>query len=113
MKKIIPIITAIIALCAASSCNEKPTHYSFVQNYEDGKQIVERIDAKNDTDALKLFIDRMSAILLASMADSTTEKAPIKDMFIISPKGDTLNTNAELMQVIEKQLVDQKQVITE
>ena len=107
MRKIIPAV--IIALCMLSSCNEKPKHYSFVQNMSDGKQVVEEIDAQNDTVALKMFLDRMSKVIIANMENTDSTSAQIESMFVISPDGDTLNTNQELIQAIEMQVLDRQQ----
>ncbi len=107
MRKIIPAV--IIALCMLGSCNEKPKHYSFVQNMSDGKQVVEEIDAQNDTVALKMFLDRMSKVIIANMENTDSTSAQIESMFVISPDGDTLNTNQELIQAIEMQVLDRQQ----
>ena len=107
MRKIIPAV--IIALSMLGSCNEKPKHYSFVQNMSDGKQVVEEIDAQNDTVALKMFLDRMSKVIIANMENTDSTSAQIESMFVISPDGDTLNTNQELIQAIEMQVLDRQQ----
>lgn len=113
MKKLIPILAIIMALYA-TSCNEKPKHYTFVKNLAGGKQVVENIDATNDTVALNLYLDRMSQVIVAAMTDSTSEDSQIESMYVISPDGDTLNTNKELMKVIEQQVVEKsKRVVNQ
>ena len=106
MKRLIPALALAIVLCAVSSCNEKPRHYTFVQNMSDGKQVVETLDAKNDTVALNMYVDRMSKVIVEAMTDTAANKAQIESMYVISPEGDTLNTNKELMHVIEQQILE-------
>ncbi len=106
MKRIIPAIITGAALLLLFSCNEKPRHYSFIQNMSDGQQIVENIDAKNDTDALNMYIDRMSKVIVENMNKTDSTAGPqIVSMYVVSPDGDTLNTNKELMHVVEEQIM--------
>lgn len=106
MKLITSLLTAVMAIACLSSCNEKPRHYTFIQNMSDGKQIVEQIDAKNDTVALNLFLDRMTKAIVDNLEDSDSTSAKVESTYIISPDGDTLNTNLELTQAIEKQILN-------
>ena len=64
----------------------------------DGQELVEEIKAKNDTDALKLYLDRMEKILVENM--DKPDQQQYKVMYVISPDGDTLNTNEQLLQSI-------------
>ena len=107
MRRILPLFVTVMALVCLSSCNEKPRHYQFVQNMADGKQTVEQFDAENDTVALNKYIDRMTKVLMENLSGENKGPA-IESMYVISPDGDTLNTNKELMQVIEKQLSAKK-----
>ena len=122
MKKIIPILMLAALCCGVISCNEKPAKeqntesedvelisYKFVQVMDDGSQISDKIEAKNDTDALTKFIDRMTKVVVEE-ATAGDSKVKTESMYVISSKGDTLNTNEELMSVIEKQVANQQPV---
>ena len=100
MKKIISVLLLAV-VCCMFSCNEKPKSYKFVKVTNDGKEEVEKIEAKNDTDALKLYFDRMEKIIMANIGK---QEEPFKAMYVISPDGDTLNTNAELLEAVAKTL---------
>jgi len=102
------VLTAMVAMCCLWSCNEKPRHYQLVQNMADGTQTVEKFDAANDTVALNQYLDRMTKIIVENMADSTAKSPAVESMYVISPDGDTLNTNEELMHVIEQQFMQQQ-----
>jgi hypothetical protein len=97
MMKRLFLISILAAVCCGCfvSCNEKPTHYRFVKVLNDGKEEVEQLDAKDDTAALNIYMKRMEEILVESIEKQ--EESPYKSMFIISPDGDTLNTNEELL----------------
>ena len=88
MKKILFILMAAIVCCSVISCNEKPKQYKFVKVMNDGKEQVEELDAKNDTDALKQYIIRMEKILTTSIAKG--EEPDFKVMFIVSPEGEVV-----------------------
>ncbi len=107
MKKIIPFLMLAVLCCGMISCNEKPAKdkekdsgdvelisYKIVKNLADGSQVTDKIEAKNDTDAVRKFIDLMTKDVVA---DSEKDSTTIKSMYIISPKGDTLNTNDQLI----------------
>ena len=100
MKKIISILLLTVVCSCVFSCNEKPRSYKFVKIANDGKEVVETLEAKNDTDALKLYFDRMEKIIIANIGKGE----PFKAMYVISPDGDTLNTNAELLEAVAKTL---------
>ena len=101
MKRFI-LISLVAAVCCGcfTSCNEKPQHYRFVKITTDGKEVVEQMDAKDDTVALNLYLKKMEEILVNSIGKE--EESPYKAMFIISPNGDTLNTNEELLKKVVK-----------
>ena len=101
MKKIVSVLLLAVVCCCLFSCNEKPKNYRFVKVANDGKEEVEKIEAKNDTDALKLYFDRMEKIILANIGK---QEEPFKAMYVISPDGDTLNTNAKLLEAVAKTL---------
>ncbi len=101
MKKIVCALLLAVVCCGVFSCNEKPKSYRFVKVTNDGKEEVENIEAKNDTDALNLYFDRMEKIIVENIGKETQ---PFKSMFVISPEGDTLNTNKELIEAISKNL---------
>ena len=101
MKRFILISIVLAACCGILlSCNEKPKHYKFVMLTNDGKEEVEQLDAKNDTDALNIYLKRMEEILVKSIEKQ--EESPYKSMYVISPDGDTLNTNEELLNAVVK-----------
>ena len=104
MRRLFPLLAAVIAMSWLTSCNEKPRHYQMVENMANGQQVIEKFDAANDTVALNLYLDRMTKVIMANMTDSTSQAPAVESMYVISPDGDTLNTNDELMRVIEKQL---------
>lgn len=85
--------------CIVTSCNEKPKNYRFVKIMPDGKEVVEDISAVNDTDALRQYMTAMEQAVLATI-DKPGEQH--KAMFVISPDGDTLNTDNELMEAAMK-----------
>ncbi len=101
MRRIIPILAIAIVLSLLSSCNEKPRHYKFVKKLKDGTEKLEKIEAKNDTDALNLYIDRMSAVVVDNL---NNPREQIEAMFVVSPEGDTLNTNEELLKCVMERI---------
>jgi len=101
MRRIIPaLLVAAIVMAGATSCNKKPKSYTIVTNTTDGKSQEEVITAANDTDALNLYLDRMSAIIVANMEKKSAPD--IKSMYVLSPDGDTLNTDEGLLQAVMK-----------
>ena len=101
MKKIVSILLlAAIVCCGAISCNEKPKNYRFVTLGKDGKEKVDEFSAKNDVEALKLYFDRMEKVIMDNIGKEPTYEA----MYVLSPDGDTLNTNKELLQSVMKDL---------
>ena len=99
MKRIIPILLTAALCCGVLSCNEKPKSYRFLKVMNDGKEVVENIQAVNDTDALNQYFERMEKVIIANLDKS---EEPFKAMFVISPEGDTLNTNKELIEAVMK-----------
>ncbi|MBQ3364084.1 MAG: hypothetical protein IJG42_09070 [Muribaculaceae bacterium] len=99
MKRIIPILLTAALCCGVLSCNEKPKSYRFVKVANDGKEVVEKFVASNDTDALNQYFERMEKIIVENI-DKAEE--PFKAMFVISPDGDTLNTNKALIEEVMK-----------
>ena len=105
------IVLAAACCCMFSSCNEKKAQeqgqeqeqtesYRFVKVMPDGKEQVEDISAKNDTDALKQYLSEMEKTIMANIDKADSEQ--YKAMYVISPKGDTLNTNNELLEAVVK-----------
>ena len=101
MKRIVYALLLAVVCCGVFSCNEKPKSYRFVKVTNDGKEEVENIEAKNDTDALNQYFDRMEKIIIENIGKETQ---PFASMYVISPNGDTLNTNKELIEAISKNL---------
>ena len=98
MRKLIGIVVLAAVCCGVlTSCNEKPRNYKFVRVLADGQEQVEKITAKNDTDALKLYLDALEKNILQSLDHKGPE---YKMMYIISPEGDTLNTDQELTEAV-------------
>ena len=102
MKKIVFVLLLAVVCCGVFSCNEKPKSYKFVTVGDDGKEKVENFSAKNDTDALNLYIDRMEKMLIASLEKQ--DGPSFTSMYVISPDGDTLNTNKELLDAVSESL---------
>lgn len=103
MKKILSIVMVALLCCVAFSCNEKPAklqEYKFVKVTTSGEQ-VETFEAKNDTDALKQYFKRMEKIIIENL---DKQDSGIEAMYVISPEGDTLNTNMELLDAVTKDL---------
>ena len=102
MRKFIAIIVAVATCgCLLTGCNEKPKSYRFVKVMNDGQEQVENISATNDTDALKQYLNAMEKVILENIG-KPAEEQPFKAMFVISPDGDTLNTNNELLEAAMK-----------
>jgi len=101
MKKIICGLLLAVMCCGMFSCNEKPKSYKFVKVLPDGKEEVENIEAKNDTVALNLYFSRLEKILIENIDKA---EQPYKEMFIISPDGDTLNTDAGMLEAVSASL---------
>lgn len=101
MKKIVYALLVAVVCCGAFSCNEKPKSYRFVKVTADGKEEVENIQATNDTDALNLYFDKMEKIIVEVIQK---QEQPYESMYVISPDGDTLNTNKELLEAVSKSL---------
>ena len=100
MKKILSAILVAALCCGMFSCNEKlPQNYKIVKVLNDGKEEVEELQAANDTVALNMYLDKLGKIIVENM---DKEEAPFQRMFILSPKGDTLNTNEELLNTVMK-----------
>ena len=90
------MLAAVCCGCLVS-CNEKPRSYKFVKVAHDGNEQVEKFEASNDTAALKIYFDRMEKIIV----DNINKQAePFKAMYVISPDGDTLNINEELLNAV-------------
>lgn len=101
MRRLVAIIAFVAAMgCIYSSCNEKPKHYQFVKVMPDGNEQVTDIDATNDTDALKQYMSEMEKAIIANIDKDESEQ--YKAMYVISPSGDTLNTNNELLEAVMK-----------
>ena len=96
MRKVISILLVAL-LIGVASCNEKPKKYKFVIVGNDGKEMVEDLSAENDTDALKVYFDRLEKVIVENIGK---DKPAYKQIYVLSPEGDTLNTNKELLQTI-------------
>ena len=93
-KFIFSVAVTAACCCCLLSCNEKPKNYKFVKVMPDGKEIVDDIKAMNDTDAVKQFFSQMEKMFVDNA------ESPYKVIYLISPAGDTLNTNEELMKAV-------------
>ncbi len=101
MRKLIAIIAIVAAMGGVlSSCNDKPKNYRFVKVMPDGQEQVSDITALNDTDALKQYLSEMEKVIMANIDKAQSEQ--FKAMYVISPDGDTLNTNNELLEAVVK-----------
>lgn len=101
MNKILSFVLVALVCCCVISCNEKPKGYKFVQVNKDGSEQVEKLEAVNDTDALNKYFERMEKILMENISKN---ESSVEAMYVISPEGDTLNKNAELLQAVMKDL---------
>ena len=101
MKKIIYALLLAVGCCGVFSCNEKPKSYRFVKVTADGKEEVENIEAKNDTDALNQYFSLLEKTIIANIDKA---ESPYEKMFVLSPDGDTLNTNEELLKAVSASL---------
>ena len=101
MRKIVSALLVAAVCCGVISCNEKPRSYRFIKVTTDGKEEVENIEAGDDTAALKLYIDRMEKIIVANIGN---QAEPYRAMYIVSPDGDTLNTDNELLEAVAQSL---------
>ena len=123
MKKIIPIVLMAVLGCSMVGCstatedkaNKEQSEqaeqaaeivYKFVMVRQDGSELVEDLKAKNDTDALTLYIERMEKTVVANI---DKDVPPYKEMFVVSPEGDTLNTNEELLKVVTEKSANGQQ----
>ena len=77
----------------------KKVIYRMVTVMPDGRELSERIEAENDTVAAKQFVDKMTKIV------SGNQQPDYEAMYLISPDGDTLNTNLDLMEAAMKPIV--------
>ena len=101
MKRAVYALLLAVVCCGVFSCNEKPKSYRFIKVTTDGKEEVEKIEAKNDTDALNLYFNQMEKVIIENIGK---EEQPYKAMYVISPDGDTLNTNKGLLEAVSKSL---------
>ena len=104
------MLLAALACCCMVSCNgnakveqanennAQSTTYKFVKQLVDGEQVKE-FQAKNDTDALNEYFKLMEKVIMENIEKHDTT---MKAMFVISPSGDTLNTNQELLDAVLK-----------
>jgi 16S rRNA (uracil1498-N3)-methyltransferase len=92
MKKIVCALLLAVVCCGVFSCNEKPKSYRFVKVTNDGKEEVENIEAKNDTDALNLYFDRMEKIILSAAKQSLTPYLPV--LHELTPYADFIRAQA-------------------
>lgn len=98
---ILAILLAAACAIGLMSCNDKPKNYRFVKVAVDGAEQVEDITAVNDTDALKQYFNRMEKIIVENISK---QQEPFKAMYVISPSGDTLNTDKALLESVMKTL---------
>ena len=108
MKKIVSALLLAVLCCGMFSCTEKAQKtegeestksYKFVKVGTDDKESVEEFTAKNDTDALNQYFALMEKVIIDNIGK---EDEPYKAMYVISPEGDTLNTNKELLEAVTK-----------
>ena len=106
-KSIFTIIVAAACCGCLISCNEsqqgnkeeaKKLTYRMVTVMPNGRELTEKIEAENDTVAAKQFVDKMTKLIAGN------QQPDFEALYIISPNGDTLNTNLELMEAVMKPL---------
>ena len=93
-----------------TSCNEKPKNYRFVKVMADGKEVEEKIVATNDTDALKQYLNEMEKIIVINI--DKPDAKPFEAMYVISPKGDTLNKDNEMIEKVMKSMANVATVVS-
>lgn len=96
MKHLIHILALFVALSVLAGCNKQSEGYRMVYVSEDGSKKVEKIEAANDTDAVKQYKKIAASIIFGSLGKD--EEIPYKDVYVLSPSGEKLNHNKELMK---------------
>ena len=101
MRKLLSVIV-VLAACGSLliSCNEKPKNYRFVKVMADGQELEEKIVANNDTDALKQYLAEMEKVIVMNI--DNPDAKPFEAMYVISPSGDTLNKDNEMIEKVMK-----------
>lgn len=99
MRRLTYILLIFIAVFCMASCgnssNEKGDGYRIVFVTKDGSKEVEKIEAQNDTDAVRQFTQKVSTIVFSNL---DKEEPPFEDAYVLSPDGDKLNKNEELLK---------------
>lgn len=107
MKNLFSIFILLLAVFGTAGCgqsgsgqtddqeNKQNDGYRIVYIKADGTEDVEKIVAENDTDAVKQFTDKVTAIAMKSIDE---KEPPFKKVVVLSPVGDTLNKNDELIK---------------
>ena len=100
-KSIFAFMLAAVSCGCLISCNgndqsnkEEPKKliYRMVTVMPDGRELSDRIEAENDTVAAKQFVDKMTKLVAGN------QQPDYEALYLISPDGDTLNTNLDLME---------------
>ena len=88
------LAVSCMAGCGGSNNGQGGDGYRIVYISNDGSEKSEKIEAANDTDAVKQFTQKVMAM---AMSNLDKKEPPYKGMYVISPSGDTLNKNDELL----------------
>ena len=101
MKFIYHIFALLVAGIILSGCGGsgygKSDSYRIVYVSKDGSKEIEKIEAKNDTDAVKQFTQKVAAIAFSNL---DKEEFPYQDVMVLSPSGEVLNKNKDLMNAV-------------
>ncbi len=93
MKHLIYIFALFVALSVLAGCNKQSEGYRMVYVSEDGSKKVEKIEAANDTDAIRQYMRTLMSLVMSNL---DKKKIPYKEIHVISPTGDTISRNKEL-----------------
>lgn len=99
MKYLSYILIISLAVFSMAGCgcsgNEKGDGYRIVYVSKDGSKNVEKIEALNDTDAVKQFSKKVSSLVFKNL---DKDEPPYEDVYVLSPDGEKLNKNKDLMK---------------
>lgn len=110
MKNLFRIFILLVAVIGMSGCGQPGNErtdgqgaiqetkqndgYRIVYINNDGTEEIEKIEAQNDTDAVRQYTKKVTSIVFKNL---DKEDPPYKDIFVLSPSGEKLNKNKSLM----------------
>lgn len=84
-----------LAACGGSANKQGGDGYRIVYVSKDGSKEVEKIEAQNDTDAVRQYTKRVAELAFSNLGQ---KEFPYKEIQILSPSGENLNKNEEVMR---------------